>query len=115
MTDDPKVERKRALEDLLAKIEAPKITHDGAMFYAFGDNWLNCFDAYNGSLDAAIALHKAVLSEWCWSVDSMGQAMVWFPWVEGDAPSYAGFTSGEPTARSLLAAILKALIALDTK
>ena len=110
MTDYHKVERKRALEDLLAKIEAPNITPDVAMFYNFGNDWLDCFDAYNGSLDAAKALHEAVVPGW--KVTYLGQQEDGWTVVLARVGPLTGFDGKHPNnpARSWLIAILKVLI-----
>ena len=60
-----------ALTALRDKVKAGGRTNDGSMFRVFGDNWTHCFDAFDGSLDAARALHDAVLPEW--TVNSLHQ------------------------------------------
>lgn len=61
--------------------------------------------AYQGSLDAAKALHEAVLPGWAWSVDDDGEASV------GNGPQCA-YLKDKP-ASAWLIAILKALIAQE--
>jgi hypothetical protein len=117
-----------ALKDLKAKVEA-----GGNDYWLYQDAHVALGDkphrapcskalaasrAYRGSLDAALALHEAVLPEWCWSVDRMGQAIVWYPWVEGDALSHECSNDGAggwtyTPARAWLLAILSALIAQE--
>jgi len=69
----------------------------------------NVMGAYQGSLDAAHALHKAVLPGWVWNVvDS--STTVW-PDFPGDPRDYQeGYAEGNP-ARAWLLAILEAIIA----
>ena len=68
-------------------------------------------DAYNGSLDAALALHEAVLSGYFWEVCKVGVAEVQkvSEWPNG-GKFEAASNLGNP-ARAWLIAILKALIA----
>ena len=83
-------DRKEALTDLRAKIEAGEaedwITYALAIGLRPDDRHIHAWNAYNGSLDAAKALHEAVLPE---PVPE---------WIYGDA-------------RSELVRIIKALIA----
>ncbi len=72
----------KALEDIVAKIEGridpevedfvtvfpPKSTNERKVFQ-------NAYDAYNGSLDAAKALHEAVLPEWTRFADATAPEM----------------------------------------
>jgi len=78
---------------------------------AFGLSCLtggNGFYAYKGSLNAAKALHDAVLPEWAWHVSSSGVAIL-------DGPEFAMNVMGGryAPARAWLIAILKALIAIE--
>ncbi len=109
---------KAALQTLLAKVEAGACCNDGQMFKAFGDKWLPCFDAYNGSLDAAHSLHKAVLGDrWFFTIKqqrTVGNRMC----VEvttttqngGNRDYHYGYHADNP-ARAWLIAIIEALIA----
>ena len=95
-----------ALKELLAKVEAGK--YGPCTFEPLGDDAEGyALDALHGSLDAALALHNAVLPGWGWV-------------IHGDVASVAPITSsaimenavectGNP-ARAWLVAILKALI-----
>ena len=65
-------------------------------------------DAYNGSLDAAKALHDAVLPEWGWLLGSENEASVFY----GENGKRFDATSDNP-ARAWLLAILEALIAQE--
>ncbi len=72
----------KALEDIVAKIEGridpevedfvtvfpPKSTNERKVFQ-------NAYDAYNGSLDAAKALHEAGLPEWTRFADATAPEM----------------------------------------
>jgi hypothetical protein len=99
------------LQELLEKVEAGDCKNDGSMFRVFGDEWMQCFDAYNGSLDAAKSLHEAVLpdfrtvyvyqsdTKWCWQIEN--------------SEIIRGYGESSNPARSWLIAILKALIAME--
>ena len=76
-------ERKETLEELLAKVEVGDWQNDGGMFRAFGENWTHFFDAYNGSLDAAMDLHEAVLPDWEYGYHSM-----WVQVLDGTLPNF---------------------------
>jgi hypothetical protein len=69
----------------------------------------DCKNAYNGSLDAAKALHEAVLPEWHWNVSKDGVARIVIPSRLRTIPT-VGRSDSSP-ARAWLIAILKALIA----
>ena len=102
-----------ALKELLAKVEAGSCENDGSMYLAFGDNWTHCFDAYHGSLDAAKALHEAVLPGWHWSMESEDKiCAVYKNPMNDDGHAHLG-KSPNP-ARAWLIAIIKALIAMET-
>lgn len=118
-----------ALKELLAKVEAgtlrdepyggmPMLTqfHDGMKPHSisgFSDGF--AMGAYDGSLDAAKALHEAVLPGWVAKPEIGGQGCgrkLWHcvleDWITGDEET--GGPCGNP-ARAWLIAILKALIA----
>jgi hypothetical protein len=103
-----------ALKELAAKVEAGECQNDGSMFRAFGDRWTICLDAYNGSLDAAKALHEAVLPGWTASVGQNIHHKFWRTIVtlivEGAGIDHSANHDNNP-ARAWLLAILKALIA----
>ena len=73
-----------------------------------------CWKAFNGSLDAAKALHEAVLPGWKW-----GRQWSCHMWVEPcDLPGRSDRFYGEETAasnpaRAWLLAIIRALIAKE--
>ncbi len=111
MTDTTRLDSLRALYDA---VMAGTLGHD-----AFCPMWhqdglcVEADNAYEGSLDAALALHEAVLPGWIWNVvDS--ETTIW-PGYPGDPKDYqTEYAEGNP-ARSWLLAILSALIAQEAK
>ena len=114
--------RKEELEAMLVKVEAgewdAKLATKALPESYISDEheWISPYEkascAYNGSLDAARALHEAVLPGWDWSVGKSSTYVV----KEG----FGSFGFGEflfdeqlsmSPARAWLIAILKALIA----
>jgi len=83
----------------------PSITPDS--------NWLDCitlgYKAHNGSLDAAKALHDAMLPGWGWETSHLLKAQVYH--MECYSPIF-GAQSTNP-ARAWLLAILNALIGME--
>ncbi len=69
---------------------------------------INAYRAYNGSLDAAKALHEAVLPGWDWCMTA-DKVDVWTGNMMDDGIMRHG--EAGTTARAWLIAILKALIA----
>ena len=104
-----------ALEALLEKVRAGDINPNSqAEFIGVvnGDySHVLLRDAYNGSLDAALSLHQSVLSGWKWRIASDESA-----WTDRSfnlrRVGYRGSCPDMP-ARSLLTAILQALIAQE--
>jgi hypothetical protein len=70
---------------------------------------IEAINAYNGSLDAAKALHDVLLPGWAWSVGALSTA-VW----SGTSNEVAGL-SGRNPARAWLLAILRAKLIEDSK
>ena len=100
--------RKQALAKLIEKVDAGDATNDGSMFRAFGDKWTICFDAFHGSLDAALALHEAVLHERV--VAEIKYCVRYEPIVRlWDLASNISETTADTPARAWLLAIIKAL------
>ena len=104
-------DRKQALTDLLEKVEAGGIEHYewSVLGVAMPERtWSATKSAYHGSLNAAKALHEAVLPGWEWWRDGeTGDMFV------GDGSHLDDFWSDlyeEDPARAWLIAILKALI-----
>ena len=124
-----RMSRKKALEDLLAKVEAGEwmgeyestrkcgLVNNCYGLNKKGDAWC----AYKGSLDAAKALHDAVLPHEGWEIYRTGMYPGMIP---GSCPdpyqamigwgTRVGAHNADP-ARAWLCAILKALIAQETK
>tara|TARA_X000001316_G_scaffold12129_2_gene5698 strand:- start:1398 stop:1754 length:357 start_codon:yes stop_codon:yes gene_type:complete len=112
-----------ALKELLAKVEAGSCENDGSMHRSFGDNWTHCFDAYHGSLDAAKALHEAVLVGWTVRLNAFTPHGKSAPYVhvfkmrmKQSDPTISANSSGyqgDNPARAWLIAIIKALIAIE--
>ena len=79
-----------------------------------GDQVTTACSAYHGSLDAALALHSALLPGW--GVVNLGQAVYartgptvdWHCRLEGRGPSDGSYAIGIGPARALLLAILRA-------
>tara|TARA_R110000764_G_C10731170_1_gene349471 strand:+ start:42 stop:356 length:315 start_codon:yes stop_codon:yes gene_type:complete len=99
-----------ALQELLAKVEAgEECDHAFAKVYPVGtmrSDWLH--DAYSGSLDAAIALHKAVLPGWRYNIWNDGAH------VRHDKNKILGNpVDWNCPARALLIADIQALIAKE--
>jgi len=97
----------QALRDLLVKVEAGEWWGDLPRPDCMHTDL--CWKAFNGSLDAAKALHEAVLPGCAWFIESA---------YRGDAPTAAieghGISvdaSNDNPARAWLIAILRALIA----
>jgi hypothetical protein len=108
-------EKLEALRELLAKVEAGENSRsDGWATGGFGwDNFDLAATAFHGSLDAAKALHGAMLPGYdaLLSLDGEGLCSVLvLPMSERDSKSTYWATTGTNPARVWLIAILKALI-----
>ena len=111
--------RRQALIELRDKVKAgtarmPDATRcygckDGRIDKTWGWKDNNVMGAYNGFLDAAKALHEAVLPGWVWLIDC-DEAEVKPSWETTDG--YDAEIEGRP-ARAWLLAILEALIAQE--
>ena len=105
--------RKEALAELIAKVEAGEWQHTDwpTVEKGFWGNWneaaLHFQSAYHGSLDAAKALHEAVLPGWRWKIDEH-YAELW----QRVQVAYSGEAIDNP-ARAWLLAILRALHAME--
>ena len=111
-------DRKQTLTDLRDKVnEGNECTHTFAKVYPVAtkrNDWLH--DAFNGSIDAAKALHEAVLPGWGWHVrqdekDGSCHAHTLYPKFR---VSPGGHTTESNPARAWLLAILEALIAQES-
>jgi hypothetical protein len=106
-------DRKDALTKLLAKVEAGGGVNYGYYSSAFASHDHIAHVAYNGSLDAAKALHEAVLPEWrvTHAFGLVSGEVAKFNLTHNEKPStYVSAKSDNP-ARAWLIAIIKALIA----
>lgn len=106
--------RLEALRELAAKVEAGasrldvlQATAGADIMFGHAGRYVYAIDAYEGSLDAAQALHEAVLPEYMAEIDMDGTARVehrgawpWKPFIAESATP----------ARAWLLAILRALI-----
>ena len=111
--------RKQALTDLLAKVEAGKA--NGKFGPIMNDHWcgdkiIDTMRAYNGSLDAAKALHDAVLPNESWMVRWVSKYPNLFGSCGGSHQAKVGWGEehiaySDNPARAWLIAIIKALIA----
>lgn len=109
--------RLEALEELAAKVVAGEPGDWGFEALGAEDQEADAADAFHGSLDAALALHEAVLSGW--RIEEIHQKYS----REGMGPFYVSLErkndlanvlamSASP-ARAWLIAILRALIAIE--
>jgi hypothetical protein len=112
--------RKQALIELRDKLKAGEVTSHAVDLHlarsAVGDEWYSAALAYNGSLDAAKALHEAVLPKLFWNMGhldepSLGYVATVADGHFADSPSWRGYAM--TPARAWLLAILEALIAQE--
>lgn len=93
---------------VLEKVEAGDVSATYGEFDAcFSRDALNAMSAYIGSLDAAKALHNAVLAEWGWYLNRLSCKL-----VHADYSPVYGQRTTTP-ARAWLIVIIKALIAQE--
>lgn len=107
--------RKQDLKALHDKVAAGTCDHGsfpqdwhGTPSYSGGCG-VNAHKAYNGSLDAAKALHDAVLPGWGWETSHLLKAQVYH--MKCYSPIFGAQSTS--TARAWLLAILAALIAQE--
>jgi len=106
-----------ALDKLITAVESGDLTVDGApalsmkmsaiVYAALGDDlWADCVDAFDGSLDSAVAIKDALLPGWEWGrLVSHGTMVV----ATREGP-YQSFSDGSANpARALLLATLRAV------
>lgn len=98
----------QALRDLLVKVESGKRGIGLNTVSVFGNTQsaMDAVDAFDGSLDAAKALHEAVLPGWGFAVTQVGAN------IEGPTEFYSDDANNP--ARAWLICILRALIAQAT-
>lgn len=104
------MERKEALEALLEQVEASATKWSARqVFVAFGSHQQNRFyESYHGSLDAALALHEAVLPGW--RVGFITRTNIQWRVNLSVSADMRVNTKSENPARAWLVAILSALI-----
>ena len=68
----------------------------------------DCWRAYRGSLDAAAALHEALLPGWFPGMSQNIHSRYWFAWVQNSEGSHFSATEADP-ARAWLIAVLRAV------
>lgn len=99
-----------ALRKLLEKVEAGQ-WGGYCYFHTIADSLgQTAFNAFDGSMDAALSLFDAVLPGWEWQVRNTGACIEFDPVGGGYVEIYADHNM---PARALLIAILKALISLE--
>jgi predicted secreted Zn-dependent protease len=103
-------DRKKALTDLLAKVEAGE-WFPGLAQLSFGgvQNYSYAAESFIGSIDAAKALHEAVLPGFHYSIDSEGGSVCVFDHLMSNAQ----LGTDDDPARAWLIAIIKALISME--
>jgi hypothetical protein len=97
-----------ALRALLEKVEAGNWDHEAAATWLWrepGEKYGWAQGAFNGSLDAAKALHEAVLPRWSWRRCDDGEFML----HDEESNEWACADHDNP-ARAWLIAVLRALI-----
>lgn len=99
-------DKTKALDDLIAAVErGDPNKNDGTLYLLFGDDWVHAWDVIGwGSLDAAKALHDALLPDQLWEITPLGN--VYIRDIKYNQLSRAFVTSSP--ARAWLIAILKA-------
>jgi len=108
MTDTTQAD---ALRALIEAVEADKGSRNGFLSVLDGDHAAYAWDAYRGSLDAAKALHEALLPGWDWEALSNtggteGRANVVIE-LKNDPNEWKRGVDADP-ARAWLIAILRA-------
>ncbi len=93
------------LQALRDKVAAGRVRDWG--FEELGDNEDHALDAFHGSLDAAKALHEALLPDHEWQVDSGPSATV-YRFLDGGPVQFTA--EDDNHARAWLLAVLDALI-----
>jgi hypothetical protein len=109
----------KALAALIEKVEAGEAVRSWD-FHAMSDSsvdWANARKSHDGSLDAAKALHEAVLPGWSYEARRSGfgngQAMVWNPLRSPGHGNDIRADHDNCPARAWLLAILRALQAKE--
>ena len=98
----------KALKELAVKVEAGIEPEWGEVDDLMRNQWSRVVNAYNGSLDAADALHEAVLPDYDFNLAKWGCHV--FP-AKNDGEQYASTGINDNPARAWLLAIIRAKIA----
>lgn len=93
------------LDKLIAAVEAGEPIRIGLLPDNMPHAWQHIYSAADGSLDAALRLHDALLPGWFWGISPYGSAHVS---KQAEGPSSGGCDPDNP-ARSWLLAILQAV------
>ena len=102
--------RKEALAELIEKVESGKTAKVRVWYWAVGSRYSVASKAAAGYLDAAKALHEAVLPGWWWKVIHPDPS-----YVQVGMPGIGVYAAqSEDPARAWLLAILRALYAQET-
>ena len=103
------------LEALISAVEAGlSWPADSEQWDTIGVDGMDAADAYNGSLDAALRLHEALLPGWAFAVASVDQdgrglpMAIVMPDASADNDNHTTVRSDAIPARAWLLAILKA-------
>lgn len=109
-----------AMDKLIAAVEAGDLTVDGApalsiemsgiVYAALGDDlWADCVDAFDGSLDSAVALKDALLPGWMMQIIDTYDGEVMVNLKQKCTQHTIDNTFGPSAARALLLATLRAV------
>lgn len=109
MERDAMTPNTQALQRLLDAVEGNAISTDLIMD-AFGNGWddVLVLAAFDGSLDAAKALHEALLPGWEFKI-GLTNAVVFLRTHKDNDPQHSGMS--EVSARAWLLAIIRAVMA----
>lgn len=97
------------LDKLIEAVERGEPNRNaGTLFRLFGDDWVPAWDVIDrGSLDAALALHKALLPGWSVTLENDDGNIHAAVWPRGEIGKQHG-AEGPTPALALLLAILRA-------
>ena len=102
-------DKTQALQRLLEAVEAGRVGQFRNLDSEFGHgNGIHAKRAYNGSLDAAKALHEAMLPGWEFKI-GLTNAVVFLRTHKDNDPQHSGMS--EVSARAWLLAIIRAVMA----
>ena len=101
-------DKMKALRDLLAKVDVGTWPGDIYDYVNGHENHMFAYKAFNGSLDAAKALHDAVLPGWIYLI---GSQIAGVSMSDHEDPRWWNMVHNGNPARAWLICILRALIA----